>query len=1183
MTTAAERVIAEATALQRQAADPEASVWVSASAGSGKTKVLVDRVLSLLLRGSEPGRILCLTFTKAAAAEMANRLSSQLAAWVTADDAALRADLEVLLDDPGDEDILLRARALFARVLDTPGGIKIQTIHAFCQALLGRFPLEAEVAPNARVLSELEAAELLETARVEVLAEALEGQGRFSEAIAVLTAHLQEDRFTEVVKKLIRERGRLADLIAARGNVDRLAEDVFALLGVGPEETPEGVTAAAAAEGAFDRAGLRLAMEALNNSSEAEQKKGERLAGWLAADDATRAAALDRHACLFLTQKGGIQKRLLNTGPAAAFPGALEALQSEAERLLAVVEKRNAITVARATRALLVLGDAIVAAYQRHKEARVALDYDDLIHCAARLLERQGGVSWVLYKLDGGLDHLLVDEAQDTSREQWRIVEMLTGEFFAGAGAHEDRVAGAGVERPRTVFAVGDPKQSIYSFQNADPAAFQEMRDLFRERAQRARQRWRPVSLAVSFRSTEAVLQTVDAVFAAADAQDGVLFGEAAIRHRAKRVGEAGLIEVWPPAPAAATGKVEPWALPLPGQQDSPATLRLARLLAQRIWYWTQSPEGADDPDCQLTAKDRRLRPGDVMILVRRRNAFVAELVRELKARGVPVAGVDRMRLTEQLAVMDLMALGRVLLLPEDDLTLACVLKGPFGGLSEDQLFELAYDRGRHSLWERLGKAARRDPAFAAARRFLEDLAARADYVAPFELYSALLGAGRGREKLLARLGPDAADPLDEFLSLALAYERENAPSLEGFLHWLSASELEIKRDLEQAHGAVRLMTVHGSKGLEAPVVILPDTRQLPKAPDGLLWVGDGTAKPPLAVWPVKSDYDLPILAAARGGRKRAQEQEYRRLLYVALTRAQDRLYVCGWDTKKSASPGNWYDLVGSALDRLADDGPGDDAEVEAVDFDFGRDIGADGWRGSGWRLARPQTASIAGETARPARVSAESRALPDWARRPAPPEPAPPQPLAPSRPAESEPPSRSPLGPDSGARFRRGLLIHRLLQSLPDLAPADRAAAASAFLASPLHDLASSQQEEILAEVLRVLETPELAPLFGPGSRAEVPLAGLVETAMGPKAITGQVDRLLIKRDAISLVDFKSQRPAPAEPEDVPIFYLKQMAAYRALLQRIYPGRAIRSYLLWTDGPRLMQLRDVLLAHHAP
>ncbi len=227
--------------------------------------------------------------------------------------------------------------------------------------------------------------------------------------------------------------------------------------------------------------------------------------------------------------------------------------------------------------------------------------------------------------------------------------------------------------------------------------------------------------------------------------------------------------------------------------------------------------------------------------------------------------------------------------------------------------------------------------------------------------------------------------------------------------------------------------------------------------------------------------------------------------------------------------------------------------------------------------------AAVVPEEAAEAAPERLPEALPAWARQAAPPEPAPPQPLAPSRPAEAEPPSRSPLGPDSGRRFRRGLLIHRLLQSLPDLPASDRAAAGEAFLASPLHDLGRDQQQEILAEVLKVLEAPELAPLFGPGSRAEVPLAGLVETAAGPQAIAGQVDRLLVENETVSLIDFKSQRPAPAAPEDVPSLYLKQMAAYRALLARIYPGRAIRSYLLWTDQPRLMQLSDALLRDYAP
>ncbi|HIC80002.1 MAG TPA: double-strand break repair helicase AddA, partial [Kiloniellaceae bacterium] len=584
----AERVVAAATAAQRQAADPAASVWVSASAGSGKTKVLVDRVLALLLSGNDPGKILCLTFTKAAAAEMANRLSERLAGWVTAEDAALRTSVEGLLQGKAEDTVLRRARALFARVLDTPGGIKILTIHAFCQSLLGRFPLEASVAPHAQVLDEHEAAELLESARLEVLSQALEGQGRLSDEIGLLTAHLQEERFTEVVQKLIHERARFAALCEARGGVDRLALDVFALLGVGPDDTVQAVEAEACEDGAFDRAGLRLAAEAWAKGSEkTEQPKSARLAAWLGSDAFARAGAFAAHCDLFLTKDRKPLARLLTKAPAAAFPGALEALENEAARLQTVLERRNAVTVARATRALLILGDAVIAAYQRHKQARVLLDYDDLIHFSVRLLERQGGVSWVLFKLDGGLDHILVDEAQDTSPDQWRIVELLTGDFFSGAGAHEDAAREADAQA-RTVFAVGDPKQSIYSFQRADPAAFQAMRQEFRSRAEAARRTWRPVALEVSFRSTEAVLRTVDAVFARAEAQDGVLFGEPRIRHTAKRVGEPGLVEIWPPAPAAEVEDPEPWSLPLAGASDSPAPLRLARLIAQRIWYWTQ-------------------------------------------------------------------------------------------------------------------------------------------------------------------------------------------------------------------------------------------------------------------------------------------------------------------------------------------------------------------------------------------------------------------------------------------------------------------------------------------------------------------------------------------------------------------------------------------------------------------
>jgi ATP-dependent helicase/nuclease subunit A len=930
---------------------------------------------------------------------------------------------------------------------------------------------------------------------------------------------------------------------------------------------------------------LLLAVEAMIGGSKTDQEHGASIAAWLA-EPRDRPASFERYLGAFFTKngQGDVFKTLVHKEALAAAPGIDAVLAGEARRLDGVRGRLNRLRVARATAGLVALGAEVLEAYDRRKQARALLDYDDLILAARELLKGAGAAAWVLFKLDGGLDHILVDEAQDTNPEQWQVIQSLAEEFFVGAGAHEGAREGAR-EDPRTVFAVGDAKQSIYSFQRADPAAFDRMRRHFAGRAENIGQELRKVDLSYSFRSVAAVLEAVDAVFAQEAAQDGVLFDDGAgggvPTHQAVRAGQAGLVELWPPAAPAEAEPPAPWAPPLAQASAPPPRARLAKLIATKIWRWTMAdpPEGESlrDGEAWLESRDRRLAPGDILVLVRRRNEFVEELVRELKRLKVPVAGLDRMVLPDQLAVMDLVALGRVLLLPEDDLTLATVLKGPLIGLSEEQLFTLAYGRDG-SLWSSLTRHARQtgedggDPAFQAARKHLGELLARADFVPPFELFSEVLtrdwGHARGRAALLARLGPEAADPIEEFLSLALAFEREHVPSLEGFLHWIEVGKQQVKRDMEHGQDAVRVMTVHGAKGLQAPLVILPDTMQPPKPRSGLFWLDPEADGDELPLWPLRKGYDGDLVERLRAHAQSLQDQEYRRLLYVALTRAEDRLIVCGWRGKNAAPAGCWYHLVAGALAEVA----------EPVDFDFSGEAAEDGWAGPGWRLRSVQTADSETDREDLGAARAAAAPLPDWTRTPPPPEAVPPRPLAPSRPSGAEPPLRSPLGPDEGRRFKRGRLVHRLLQGLPELAPAARAAAAARFLANPAHELDAGQRREIAAVTLAVLDDPSFAALFGPGSRAEVPIVGLIDSGSGPQAVSGQVDRLVVGADSVLVVDYKTHRPAPAAEAEVAAVYLRQMAAYRTVLSKIYPELRIDCALLWTDGPQLMQLSPAIL-----
>ncbi|MGH7008106.1 MAG: double-strand break repair helicase AddA [Stellaceae bacterium] len=1125
---------------QRRATDPAASVWVAASAGTGKTKVLTDRVLALLLAGNEPARILCLTFTKAAAAEMAIRVGTELSDWATMPDTDLRDKLKDLAGGDVDVDQLDRARQLFARVLDAPGGMNIETIHAFCQSLLRRFPLEARIPPHFQVMEERSTAEAMERAVAHVLDRARDGKPKvLGAALDAVTQLVGEGRFIELIEMLANERERVAAVRAA-GDTQFEAR-LRTALGLQTRETPGSIIRQACKDDAFAGDALKRAAHVLGQSGSLTDAKASRGIGRWLGRVGGRVLGFDDYCDVFFTQQGDRKVRLATKAALALDPSIAAVLETEAERLAAVRTRRDTARLVISTTALLRLAGAVLDAYAADKAARALLDFDDLVLKAKDLLRRPGVAPWVLFKLDGGIDHILIDEAQDTNPDQWEVVAALAEEFFVGEGARD---------RLRTVFAVGDPKQSIFSFQRADPARFVAMQAHFSARVEAARQDWRPLTLELSFRSVAAVLRTVDAVFADPRAAAGVAIAGEVIRHDAHRLG-AGVVELWPPVGPEPGEPPTPWDAPLSQARLKLPRARLAEAIAATVKRWIDTGE-------RLESSGRPIHAGDILVLVRRRNPFVGALVRALKERDVPVAGVDRMVLADQLAVQDLVALAQFLLLPADDLTLATVLKSPLYGFDEQQLYELAQPRAG-SLWDELRRRAGDHPTFRFAADELAALLARADFIPPFELFAEVLGARGGRRKILGRLGAEANDPLDELLAAALAFERDHGPSLQGFLHWLVLGELEIKRDLNNEAGRdeLRVITVHGAKGLQAPIVFLPDTLAVPTQSPDIVWTDDG-----LPLW--RADGDAPAARDAVALADQRRDEEYRRLLYVALTRAADRLYVCGWTGRRKSPDEAWYPFVHAGLKA---------AGGKAFRFDAADLIGAEGWSGEGLRLVTQQRAARETPTVRRA-VALAADVLPSWATAPPPPEPAPPKPLRPSRPARAEPPTRSPLGADDGHIFRKGLVVHRLLQNLPRVAREQRAAAAKRFLARPVLGLPPAEQASIAAETLTVLAAPEWADLFGPGSEAEVPIVGLV----GDRAVSGRIDRLLVTDTEIAIVDYKTMRPVPPTEADVPESYLDQLAAYRAALARVYPGKNVRCALLWTEGPKLMWISAAAL-----
>jgi ATP-dependent helicase/nuclease subunit A len=1093
----------DASRRQRLAADPRASTWLSANAGSGKTRVLTDRVARLLLSGADPQTILCLTYTKAAAAEMQDRLFRRLGAWaMRPDDALLRELGELGLPESVTETLdharLSDARRLFAQALETPGGLKIQTIHAFCASLLRRFPLEAGVSPQFRELDDRDAA-LLRAAVAEEMA-----LGPDAPLLDAFAHHAPGHAFEDL---LVAIAGRRADL-AAPHDEGRLRASL------GLEEHHCEAWALACIETPECRALLRDLHAACLTGGPTDLKAAQALHAHHAASPYTldTLAALER---LFLygedtkTPFGAKAGKFPTQAVRKAHPSICDALDDLMGAVEAMREPRLALGVLRRSQALHAFARAWLGRYESAKLARGALDFDDLIARAHGLLTDPAVASWVLYRLDGGIDHVLVDEAQDTSPAQWAVIERLTAEFTAGDGPRP--------ERSRTIFVVGDRKQSIYSFQGADAASFGRMEARFGEGLARVGQRLEARALQHSFRSAAVILRAVDATFAG-EAGDGL--GPEAPEHHAFRAGMPGRVDLWAPEPEPEADKAErDWTRPVDARNPEGAVPQLARRVARAVRDMIEN-DTLPVQDKQTGGWARRpVTPGDVLILVQRRSELFADLIRELKAAGLDVAGADRLKLRAELAVKDVEAVLRFLALPQDCLSLGAALRSPLLGWSEGDLYRLAHHRPEgQTLWEALREAPPTE-----ARAILDDLRGRADFLRPFDLMSRLLLRHDGRRRLLARLGPEAEDGIDALLAQALLYERESVPSLTGFLEWRGGGEVEVKRQAEGAGDRIRVMTAHGAKGLEAPVVILPDC--------GKRGASRGAALVPFAdgplLWaPNKADSPR-ALRARQAEMAEADARERRRLLYVAMTRAESWLVVAAaGEVGGRASPGTRP--VRAGLERAG-----------ALPHEF------DG--AEGLRLAEGPWDALPLQPAA-ARAAAASPAPEDL------------PPVAPPGPRTA--PLLAAAPDDARARLLRLALAH--------LARAGAEGARDLLEATA--DAPGEDVGGVVAEAEALLAAPDLAALWAPEALADVALCADVPP-LG--RLHGTVDRLILTPEAVMAVAF-----APGTAEEAPEEVLRRLGAQAAMLAAVYPGREVRAAVLWTGDACLVELPlDLVMA----
>lgn len=1026
---------------QIDAADPTASVWVSASAGSGKTKVLTDRVLNLLLMTGEPERILCLTFTKTAAAEMANRLNNTLKNWAIMPDEALKQALFDLSGEEAEPSKIKRARQLFARTLETKGGLKIMTIHAFCQSVLKRFPIEAGIPPYFDVIDDLQMKYLLN----DMLAECLKHPD-LERDFDLISRYIDENKLPDLIKMVIDNRDNLIPLIKRFPNTKTV---IFEL-----------------------KKKFNIEKYLYENDIISENFNPDEF-GSLKSQ-------------YLIKSESKIRDTFTDNETAAL--------------VFDTLQKINNLKVVQLTESFLNLAYAVLKLYQNKKLTSAALDYDDLIFYTKELLSSDS--SWVLYKLDGGIDHILVDESQDTNPNQWFIIRMLANEFFNGIG-QSDKI--------RTIFAVGDKKQSIFSFQGANPDEFEKMRIYFNRKVTDSENTFKTIPLNKSYRSTPAVLELVNRVLENPVAQTGVLNkGEEAV-HIAHRADDAGLIEIWPPITPAEQNENTNF-LPIRQKQSPSAMTQLAEKITARIKKMISGEV--------LEATGRPIEPKDILILVQRRNAFMNEMIRCLKEAGIPVAGLDRLKLSDHIAIQDLLALTEFVLLPDDDLNLACVLKSPLFNFSETRLFDLCAHRGNKTLWQQIQLHEQK------TAETLKTLLNKADTGAPFEFYAYILSPMNGRKSFVKRLGIEANEALDEFLNLVLNFEQNNTPSLQGFLKFMHTGEIEIKRDLDQnGINAVRLMTVHGSKGLQAPIVFLPDTHFVSKMTETLLFDEAG-----LPIWIPESGLRTPQSYEPFELFKEKQRQERHRLLYVALTRAADRLYIGGWQGVKKSPEGNWYDLIQDSLPDYPKDSDG------VI------------------RITSKQKKGV--EVNKHSQVPAHQTVLPDWVYQTPTSEPTPSKPLSPSKQADDIQ-NESPLSDSQELALKRGSFLHYLLQYLPQI-PVDKRRE-TAFKIKP-------DNIDIPEQLFTLLESDDFGELFSDKSLPEVPIIGV----LNDEVISGKIDRMLVKPDEVIIVDFKTNRQVPSK---IPVLYKKQLTTYRELLQNVFPNKKIKTYLLWIQTMQFIEV----------